>query len=119
MVGGGLPDFQENGFTVGVRAIRIRPDFFEAHMAIGVAWKRRGEPDKAEQAFARAHELSPQDPSALFSLGVLAAEQGKVETAVEMFQKTLSVDPSYKPASDALAHIAERFPDFSTKQSSE
>jgi Flp pilus assembly protein TadD len=90
------------------RAIRIRPDFFEAHMAIGVAWQRRGDPDKAEQAFANAHELSPQDPSALFSLGVLAAEQGKMQTAVEMFEKTLSIDPAHKPASDALELIAAK-----------
>ena len=89
-------------------AVRIRPDFVKAHIGIGLAWKRRGQPARAEQAFATAHEIFPEDPLALFNLGVLAAEQGKIKRAVEMFQKTLRVAPRFKPASDALANIEGR-----------
>ena len=86
-------------------AIRIRPDFVKAHIGIGLAWKRRGYPAEAEQAFVTAHEIFPANPEPLFNLGVLAAEQGKVKTAIEMFQKALRVEPRFKDALDALEQI--------------
>src|SRR5262245_18024873 len=58
------------------RAIRIRPDFVKAHIGIGMAWKRRGDPAAAAQSFSTAHELAPKDPYPLFHLGLLAAEKG-------------------------------------------
>lgn len=114
--GDGAPRAAFEHFT---RAIRLRPDFFEAHNAIGLLWKRSGDRARAAQAFATSHELAPQDPFALYNLAVLAAEQGNMEEAVRLFQETLSVEPSYKPAIDALAQIEARFPASPEEESSE
>jgi len=86
-------------------AISLRPDLAKAHLLLGTAWKRRGLPDKAEQAFAAAHDHGPDDPMPLFQLGILAAEQGKTQRAIKMFQESLVVEPRFKPASDALVKI--------------
>lgn len=105
----------KRAFNHFARAIAIRPDFVKAHVGIGLAWNRLGDPGQAERAFTTAHDLAPEDPFPLYYLGVLAAEQRRVNTAVELFQKTLIVDPMFKRASSALAQIAAQRPRASTK----
>jgi len=100
-------------------AIRIRPDLVEAHNELGWFWKTRGDPARAAQAFATAHELAPEDPYPLYNLGVIAGERGDVRTAVAMFQRTLSVDPSHRLARDALAQIEARLPGLFAGEDSE
>jgi tetratricopeptide (TPR) repeat protein len=57
--------------------IAAEPALWEAHFAVGLIARRRGEAVAAERAFARALELWPDQPDALHELGValLAAER--------------------------------------------
>ncbi|MFT5290375.1 MAG: Flp pilus assembly protein TadD [Planctomycetota bacterium] len=98
----------ELAFSHLLQAIQIQPTFANAHLSIGLAWKKRGYPLEAEQAFQKANQLSPKDPLPLFNLGVLAAEQGKLRKAVALLQRTLAIEPRFKPASNALARIRSR-----------
>ena len=61
-----------------------------------------------DRSFARAHQLTPEDPLPPFNLGLLAAQQGRGKMAVQMFQKTLQIEPRFKPARQALNQIQGR-----------
>jgi Flp pilus assembly protein TadD len=92
------------------QAIRIRPDDVKSHVGLGMAWRRRGDFGAAGKSFTTAHELAPKDPFPLFQLGVLAADRGDATKAAEMFRKTLSVEPRFEAARDALDRLAARRP---------
>jgi tetratricopeptide (TPR) repeat protein len=57
--------------------IAAEPALWEAHFAVGLIARRRGDAAAAERAFARVLELWPDQPDALHELGValLAAER--------------------------------------------
>jgi tetratricopeptide (TPR) repeat protein len=112
----GRPDALTTAFDHLALAIKIDPKLAKAHIGMGLALKKRGNPAAAAQSFTTAHELTPEDPFPLFHLGVLAAEQGEVTKAVEMFEKALNVEPRFKPARDALDRIAAQRSGGLTKQ---
>lgn len=100
----------ELAFRHLTRAIQIRPDFVEAHISIGLAWKGRGSLAEAERAFATAHDLAPENPLALFNLALLVAERGDVQTAIGMLRKTLKIEPRFTDALIALERLEGRAP---------
>ncbi len=52
----------------------------------------------------------PDDPAALTRLAALQQRDGAVEDAIKTYEKTLSTDPAYAPATRALALLYARHP---------
>ena len=52
-------------------------------------------PNDAEQAFARIPSDDPKSPDALYGRGLLAAQSGRLERAVELFSQALEGRPTF------------------------
>jgi tetratricopeptide (TPR) repeat protein len=118
------------------QAIRLDPDFAEAHYRLGLAYKATGQTDEADKSFAeavRAYEkLTKQDTKnadAFYFLGLAYEKLGKYEEAVKALKEAVRNSPSedddkyydlalahyklaeYKESVDALNKALEINPD--------
>jgi serine/threonine protein kinase/tetratricopeptide (TPR) repeat protein len=86
--------FQKASARAGAAEARVRS---EVRWWYGFAVHRRL-PDRAREAFEKVLEESPEHPQALYGLGMLAAEQGKLDRAVGFFHRAVAANPSFVEA---------------------
>ena len=80
-------------------AIRLKPDYVEAHINLGVTFKERGLLDNAIECYRTALGFSPNNFTAENNLGAILLSQGKGNEAVEHLRAALRIEPN-----DAKAH---------------
>jgi rhomboid protease GluP len=76
-----------------------------AWSALGAAYWQSGERRKGLDAFARAADLAPADPSARYNYAVALAEEGRASEAAEELRVTLRLQPSHLGASQLLDRV--------------
>ncbi len=81
-----------------VEALRIRPDYPEAHNNLGLALTTRGKSAEAVPHFAEALRIKPDYPEAHNNLGFALAIQGKNQEAVFHYSEALRLKPDYVDA---------------------
>ncbi len=72
---------------------RTPPSLDEAWDVLALAWRERGELDRAVAAAERAVALAPRDPVRRVNLGVVLAAAGRIERAREQWRRALELDP--------------------------
>jgi TolB-like protein/Tfp pilus assembly protein PilF len=82
------------GKEAAERAIELRPDLAETHVALG-DYYYRGLRDcsRAVEEYARALKIQPSNGYAFLEMGMALRFQGRRVEAVEAFEKGLKVDP--------------------------
>ena len=77
------------------KAVRLDPKFHEAYYCLGLIKLQAGAAGAAaaERAFEKAVALKPDQPSYLQGLGLALQFGGKLEKAVEAYERTLQVTP--------------------------
>ena len=65
------------------QAIRIAPEFYQAHNELGLAYKQAGRFEDAERAFLKAHEVNDSSADPLVNLTSLYIDENKNDRAVE------------------------------------
>lgn len=75
------------------RILAAAPDLWEAHFAIGLIARRRGDANAAERAFGRVLELWPDQPDALHELGVALLAAERTGDAVPMLDAAARLRP--------------------------
>lgn len=76
----------------------------EGWMSLGNAYNQKGQPDKAEAAFRKVVELSPQNAhEVFFNLGALIENRPEITDAdnrksIEAFRKAIEIKPDYAKA---------------------
>jgi tetratricopeptide (TPR) repeat protein len=79
-------------------ALRLKPDFPEAHLNLGVALARQGRIDEAIAQYSRALRLKPDFLEAHLNLGVALARQGRIDEAIAQYSQALRIKPDYPEA---------------------
>jgi len=85
-----------------LEALRIKPDYAEAHYNLGVALDGKGRTDEAIKHYLEALRLEPDYVEAHNNLGVAFARKGNVDVALKHFQKALQINPNFSYARDNL-----------------
>ena len=75
------------------RAVRISPDFPDAHVNLGTVLEQLGQLDEAAGLYRRALELSPGHPDALSNLGDTFRRAGQYVDAIETYQEAVAGNP--------------------------
>ena len=73
-------------------AIRLKPDFTEAHYNLGVACRQMNLIDKALDSFRRATECDPDSSEAHNALGEMLGAKGRLAKALQQFEKAFELD---------------------------
>ena len=90
------------------RALRLRPDFTEAHYNLGVVYNKQGKHDEAAARFVSALRLQPDFPEAYYNLGVTYERQGKLAPAEAQYRHALLSRPGYAKARLRLGEVLRR-----------
>jgi Flp pilus assembly protein TadD/thiol-disulfide isomerase/thioredoxin len=95
----GISHLQEQNFVEAVRnlqeAIRMRPDWAEAHTNLAVACQMQDRMKVAEEHFVRAVQLKPNLLQPHFGLGLLYLDARQLNKAAEHLQATIQLQPDF------------------------
>lgn len=88
------PGYRDNARNGSSKAVELDPDLAEAHASRGLAHLVCVEFEAAEAEFKRAVVLNPQLFEAYYYFARTRFHQGRLEEAVDLFQKAAEVDPT-------------------------
>jgi tetratricopeptide (TPR) repeat protein len=84
-------------------ALRLKPDFINAHISLGNAYMKIGLTDMAILQYMEALRLKPDYGEVYVNLGNAYIKQGLIERAIDEYKKGISLKPGYVPAHVNLA----------------
>jgi len=93
------------------QAIRIEPDFAEAHYNLGFTYKRLDKHGEAMEAFKQAIQIKPDFFDAYTQLGVLYSESRMNWEAIEAFKQAIRIKPNIAMAHYLLGMVYLRLND--------
>ena len=85
------------------KAIRLQPDFAEAHFNLGLLWRDVGRVEQAVTCLERTAALCPEVAMVQFELGRLYLDQRRWSDAEFVFQRMADSDPTDLNVSISLA----------------
>jgi Tfp pilus assembly protein PilF len=94
------------------RVVELRPDFPEAYNNLGVAYRKKGNLDKALESFNRALKLRQDYSKARSNRGWVYVEQGKWREARADFEQALRVNAHDEGALYGLSHVLKEARDY-------
>jgi protein O-mannosyl-transferase len=84
------------------QALRLKPDYAEAHDNLGVALSNQGKVSEAIAEFVAALRIKPDNAEACNNLGLALASQGKVSEAIYQYEQALRIRPDYAKAQNNI-----------------
>ena len=79
-------------------AVRLKPDYAEAHNNLGLVLTEQGRLDEAVASLRAAVRLKPDYVDGINNLGLAYAAQGKLDAAVAEYETALALAPERAPA---------------------
>ncbi|MGH7938136.1 MAG: tetratricopeptide repeat protein, partial [Bryobacteraceae bacterium] len=88
-------------------AVRLQPELSEARSALGLFYYIcLRDYDRALIELNEAHNLSPNDGTAVFYIGLVKRRQGRLDVAIEYLEKGTALDPRNQ---DIFANLARSY----------
>lgn len=94
-------------------ALKIAPDFYEAHFELGLHYMRSNQPAQGEAELVRAAELNPRVADPLVALGLVYLQAGRFTQAIEVLDRAVDLDPASARAAYYLGAALYETSDFS------
>ncbi|MFH0764766.1 MAG: tetratricopeptide repeat protein [Candidatus Omnitrophota bacterium] len=86
-------------------AIRLKPDYIEAYIGLGVLCEMKKDYAGAARNFEKALAIEPLDARLHFYLGVLYEKKKEKRLAVKEFRETIKLDASFSDAYNYLGYM--------------
>ncbi len=96
------------------QAIKINPDYAEAHLGLGGAYTGLGKSDDAIGAFKQAIRIKPHDAKTHFILGLAYRDLGMYKEAIEAHKQAIRIKPDYAEAYVDLGSVYAKSGDYRT-----
>ena len=87
------------------KAVKLAPEFSQAHENLALAWTKLGDLHKAEICLKRSLEIDPSNFSNWKSLGDLLTDQGKGSEADKAYKNAISTDKKYLDLQQAMNQV--------------
>jgi murein L,D-transpeptidase YafK/Tfp pilus assembly protein PilF len=87
------------------KAIKLNPEYEDAHFAIGVVYYKQDRLTSAINAFERVLQINPASRETHNNLAVIYELQGDYERAMKELQETIRLDPAYEKGHLNLAKL--------------
>ena len=79
-------------------AVKINPDFAEAHYRIGEVLNDQGDFDAAINSYKVAIKLKPDYAEAYIDMGNALNDQGNLEASIDSYKRAIKIKPDYAEA---------------------
>ncbi|MGO9528886.1 MAG: tetratricopeptide repeat protein, partial [Verrucomicrobiia bacterium] len=86
------------------QALRIEPDYADAHNNLGAALAQTGRMREAIEHLEHALRLQPELADAHYNLGNALMQMGKIDDAIAQFEQALRISPDYADAHNNLGN---------------
>jgi len=86
-------------------ALKLRPDYAEAHNNLGIVLRHLGNEQEAAMHYLEALRLRPIYPEAHYNYGLLLAAEGKLIGASDHLERAIEQRSDYAVAHHALANV--------------
>lgn len=99
---------EENGETEAAyyrEALRLRPNYAEAHNNLAILLRAAGDLSSAAEHYQEALRLRPGYPEALYNYAILLESRGSTEGAAGHYAEALRVRPDYVDAHHGYANL--------------
>jgi predicted O-linked N-acetylglucosamine transferase (SPINDLY family) len=100
---GRMPDNLDRARALAERAVRLAPDFADAHFTLGTILLRHADRPAALAAFTAALRLAPGFADAHYNAGNQLLELGEGEAAIAAFTRAIDLKPNFLQARCNLA----------------
>tara|TARA_Y100001968_G_scaffold40544_1_gene30785 strand:- start:575 stop:2044 length:1470 start_codon:yes stop_codon:yes gene_type:complete len=87
------------------KAIKLNPDFANAHSNLGMILKALGKLEEAELSLRKAIKLNSNFAEAKYNLGIILSDLGKLEEAELAQRKAIELNPNFAEAYSNLGNI--------------
>jgi tetratricopeptide (TPR) repeat protein len=86
-------------------ALKIKPNFAEAHCNLGIALRLQGRTAEAQTSCRRALEINPQSAATFAVLADSSADTGQFAEAEDLFKRAISIEPESPEAWAGIVHL--------------
>jgi tetratricopeptide (TPR) repeat protein len=86
------------------KAIQLNPNLPDAYNFRGLAYKGKGDYNRAIADYSDAMRLNPKYAAAYINRGDLYKNKGDYDRAIADYEAALRINPNLKKASDSLSH---------------
>ena len=86
------------------QAVRIDPDYADAHSNLGFALNKMGKVDEAIAQYQQAVQIDPDSAVAQNNLGNSLLRQGKMDEAIAHLQEAVKINPGFAAAQSNLGN---------------
>lgn len=93
---------------VATKAVKLAPQDYKAQLMAGRAYRKLKMYKKASDALDKAIRLKPGNTDTIYEAGMVAEDQGQIKEAENIYKETLTFDPTYKPALQALERLKSK-----------
>ena len=87
------------------KAVKVAPEFRQAHENLALVWTKLGDLNKAEISLKKSLEIDPSNFTNWKSLGDVLSDQGKEEEADKAYKNAISTDKKYLDLQKAMSQV--------------
>ncbi len=98
----------EEGASWIKKAIKLTPNFPEAHFNLGKAYKELEDNNNSIKSFQNAVDTNPKYYEAHNNLGIIWSEMGNTSAAIDSFSEAIKINPSFSEGHFNLANSFEK-----------
>jgi tetratricopeptide (TPR) repeat protein len=95
----------DESLQMAVKAAKLSPRDYKGHLLKGRAYRKLKMYKEASESLQEAIRLKPGNTDILYEVGLVAEGQGKKKEAEQIYKETLTYDPTFKPALNALDRL--------------
>ena len=94
----------DDAVAAASRAVELRPNFYDGHVALGDLFVRQGKLKEAADCYENALRIMPRNFAVHNTLGVTLGQQSLYDEAVRHFKEAVRLNPDFAEAHANLGH---------------
>jgi tetratricopeptide (TPR) repeat protein len=98
----------DKALEMAKKAEKIAPQDYKSKLLIGRSYRKLKMYKEATNSLTEAYRFKPGNADIIYEAGLTAEDQGKFKDAERIYKEALNLDPTFKPAIEALDKLKSK-----------